>query len=173
MEKSDLSVSSSPQSERIFVPYQRWFDIGRRTHFVNFKDTLFLTDPTIADACVVVLSSNGSFGSISHLTISDNYIQFALDLRRQLGNDDVRICLSGGLDTIPASMQLANGLISCLNTVGMVASSLPQYSDILGRFRRQATLYRDKVVVMRKLNYDEQPYRPNILRFPSSSKLYN
>src|SRR3990167_7922535 len=125
------------------------FDVLRDTHRVNFAEQASFTDPIVADACVVVLTSDGDQGSISHLAVDSNPLAFAEDLRDLLAKARVPVCLSGGIGTCGPSVRLANSLVDSLRRVGFVVSTSPLHSDLLGRFSRQATLLADRVQVMK------------------------
>jgi hypothetical protein len=143
--------------------------VGKRTHQVDFLLQSSFMDPDVSDACVVVLTSNGNRGTISHLTICDNPGDFANDLRDFLGETGTPVCLSGGLVDVLASVRLVDRLFATLKATEFNVSRLPQHCDVLGRFSRQATLFADKVVVTRRPYGDRMTYTPRELKFPNAT----
>jgi hypothetical protein len=121
------------------------FEIEKETHIVDFSQVESFTDPTIANACVEVMTSDGAIGSLSHLTIFHDPEQFSHDLRDMLGNDGIPVVLAGGDLKFRESIQLVEGLLKHLKTKGFVVDR--SRADLLGRCARQSTLYRDFVYV--------------------------
>jgi hypothetical protein len=120
------------------------FDVERNTHIINFLTEKSFTDPIVADGCIVVLTS-GLQGTLSHLTPDSDPELFASDLQTLIGRSGVPTILSGGLDSMPTSVQLAEGLKHHLQLAGFVLND--NSMDILGEGRRKAILFQDKVFI--------------------------
>lgn len=147
------------------------FSVDQGTITVDFSKQECLTDPDIADACVEVLTSDGHIGTISHLTISHNPKLFAADLQRKVGSKQVPAILAGGLEDVPKSVELVGKLFTSLRKAGFVVAKTNLHSDVLGRYHRQATLFSDKVVVMRRPYGDNTVLYPLELKFPNPSSV--
>lgn len=146
------------------------FDIKERTLKVNFQRRPSLEDDQVAGACVAVLTSDGSFGTISHLTIADDPVLFGRDLRDFLGKPDP-VCLSGGWEKWKWSVELVQGLVKSLKDNNFPVSTTSRHSNLLGSFVRKAILYADHVEVLRgrTLN-DLLVAAPITLHFPPNSQ---
>lgn len=146
------------------------FDVPEYTYVVDFAKTPSFIDPTAADACIEVMTSDRTTGTLSHLTIGNDPEQFASDLRALLGKKGIPVCLAGGLaSTAPfplTSTGLADRLTAALFREGFLVSQHDPHADLFGYFTRTSELYPDRVVVSRTA-YGPTPHTERkILTFP-------
>ena len=146
------------------------FDVLKRTKTIDFSKESELIDPTTADACVRVCTSDGHVGSLSHLSVDENPEQFARDLRDFLGKDGIPAVLNGGMGNWEASIELVERLTQALIKNGFLLSKDPDSSDVLGQYSREATIKRDRVCVTRYA-YCENPTPEKLsLKFPKKNR---
>lgn len=163
--------SCEEQNARLFLPFKERFNVGGGTHQIDFADVPYFEDPRgPATACVVVLTSDGTHGTLSHLTVAADPKQFAEDLRDLIRKDGASVCLSGGSSALPdgrTSHALVDKLVDGLGKAGFHVSRSSQHSDLLGDFNRRVILYPDRVVVMRQsMTSSDKSWQPRELRFP-------
>lgn len=128
--------------------YDRYpVDVG--TKVIDFSILTGYSDPVIANACIRVLTSDGQFGSLSHLTVFHNPERFTADLAARLGKTNVPTILNGGDGDWMPSRILRVRLWDSLTKAGFILSNQSQHEDTLGKFSRGATLMSDKVLVSR------------------------
>lgn len=141
---------------------QERFKVSAYTHIVTFKDTPSFSDPIIANACVRVCTSDGKIGTLSHLGVSCNPIQFAIDLREFLNKNGVPVILNGGSQW-PPSYELTTRLYSALKDRGFKVPDSLDSLDVFGSYSRKATLEQHGVTVTRVPDCGSQ--QPEILFF--------
>lgn len=146
------------------------FDVPEYTHVVDFTKMSYFTDPTAADACIAVMTSDGTTGTLSHLTIGHDPEQFASDLRALLGKNGIPVCLAGGLESIAplplTSFGLANRLMAALKKEGFIVSPNDPHTDLFGYFTRKSELHPDRVVVNRTSYGPTSQIDIKVLEFP-------
>lgn len=146
------------------------FDVPEDTHVVDFAKTPSFIDPMPADACIEVMTSDGTTGTLSHLTIGHDPEQFASDLKAFVGKNGIPVCLAGGLES-PASFPLtsatlANRLTAALLKEGFIVSPDSPHADLFGYFTRTSELYPDRVVVNRTAYSPTPQTERKVLTFP-------
>lgn len=142
------------------------FNVQQRTHFIDFTQTPSFTDPTVANACIEVIT--GGVPTLSHLSVDHDPILFAQDLRDAIGRDGVPVCLSGGDMHFAPSYHLLLGLQDALSSSGFIVSRKQGHSDVMGFCGRRATVHPDKVIIERKNYLYEPPKIEEVtLQFPT------
>lgn len=115
---------------------------------VDFAKQDSFLDPNSTSMCIVVLSSDGSIGTVSHLQTdadTDRAAQTVLEFHGQ----PTGLCLAGGNDM--DSEDLLEKIISSFTSRGFVLSLDRQHSDIGGnQIRRQSELHPSYVNVVRR-----------------------
>lgn len=136
-------------------------------HRIDFSIEQEFPDPTLADACVRVLTSDGKTGTCAHLSVFHDPEQLARDLRQLLGRDGIPAILNGGLETSWPSVALRDRLYGALIQQGFIVSLMLPFSDTLGSYTRAAVLTRDRVRTIR-VPYGKSPLPEELtLFFPS------
>lgn len=170
---SDINTVLKIQKIPVQIP--KWFsleprfDVNLLTQTVNFDEQTSLTDQEIAGGCVVVLTSDGHKGSISHLTVFNDPEQFSIDLAKLLKEKNIPVCLSGGSSSNPQSINLVEKLKEHLQKNGFILSSNDNHMDVLGEYMRQATIMPDGVMIKRIPNSNPNDIGIKFLRFPKNN----
>ncbi len=134
---------------------------------VNFSQTPKYIDTNPAGMCVVVPTSDGKKGSLSHLQDDVDVEKFADALKKYHNNSPTSVILSGGDTGI--SEHLITDICKCLSSRGFTLPRNETEAD-LGNIGgksvyRIAALYPDKVEVIRK-PYNG-PQQTVTLKFPN------
>jgi hypothetical protein len=128
-------------------------NIKTETKMIDFRTISFIESKT-AHACINVLTSTGTFGTLSQLTIGNNPKLFAIDLKnmlieREQSIENTSVILVGGSDIHPQGIELAHSLQKCLSYNGFKVSDNPKNNDLGGPYSRKCILFPDKVTVFR------------------------
>lgn len=122
-------------------------DLQNKIIAVDFAETPQISDPNEAYSCVVVLTSNGRIGTISHLRTRVNVQKFVQALF-QFHRGSTPACLVGGDDR--DSNHLIESLRMELEKLGFGLSTSLEHNDLGGySVGRKATLFPDRVHVKR------------------------
>jgi hypothetical protein len=108
---------------------------------VDFNKTSYFKDPNISVMCLVVMSSDGEKGSLTHLEDSQdvNINDFVNELYKY-HNGLAPICLSGGM-----RKQFITSVANSLKSSGFIVSFDPEHFGSGGY--RKNTIFPEKVIV--------------------------
>lgn len=130
---------------------------------VDFSENLQFTDRNEASICVIVMTSDGKIGTLSHLQIDAPTGRIADTVLAVHDGKPTAVCLAGG--TSFASDRLITDIRQEFGQRGFVVSELPEHNDVGGAFHfRESTLFPTHVEV---LNYFSGGNQTVTLQFPS------
>ncbi len=135
-----------------------------KTIGVDFSETPSFTDPNEATMCIVVLTSNGRTGTLSHLPPETENISELTDSLLAYHGEPASAIFVGGAYQV--SDRLLVSLYNELGSRGFATPSSMNQADIGGVLNnRVATLYPESVVV--KKYFDDRSPEQVQLKFPN------
>ena len=113
---------------------------------IDFKTVTSFTDPSQADSCLVVVSSDGFLGTLTHLQVNTSVVEFVDNLSKIYAGKTASICLSGAGS--PGEYRVAE-VVRELKQRGFKVSLNKEHATTGGlACYRRATVYSDKVQVI-------------------------
>lgn len=112
---------------------------------VDFSVIASFADVNWVDMCLVVLSSDGALGTLTHLQVDANVPEFVTSLLNLYDGKPVSICLAGGS---LGGEKLIERVCQELELNGFIVSLEPQHASLGGsNMYRQVTIFKDRVRV--------------------------